>query len=227
MKLRVFHGGDGDCLLLTTSDDGHRMLVDGGRKGSYEDNTRRALGSLRGDDKKLDVVCVSHIDNDHISGILRLVEDEVDWRVFDFVKASDLGAKEPKAPRPPVVDAIWHNSLFELVGDDLAPQVASTLATTAGILLGSEEQELKDLGSSFDNLATGEKAAMELSRRISGEQLGIPLNPPAGGALIKRGASGESIPLGDVSLFVLGPSDDDIEKLRVEWKAWIAQSSPR
>ena len=78
MKLRVFHASDGDCLLLSSSDaKPRRILIDGGRKSSFEDHTRAVLGQLREAGGKLHVVCVSHIDDDHISGVLKLVEDEV------------------------------------------------------------------------------------------------------------------------------------------------------
>ena len=35
----------------------------------------------------LELVYVSHIDNDHISGVLQLLEDEAEWRVFDLHQA--------------------------------------------------------------------------------------------------------------------------------------------
>jgi hypothetical protein len=172
----------------------------------------------------LDVVCVSHIDNDHISGIVQLVEDEVEWRKSEFQKAGDADARPPSIPRPPKIGEVWHNALFWLVGEALAPQVESALATSAGLLAGSDDEDVVDLASRYENLATGEKAAMELSRRISGEQLAIALNPPADGDLMKRGAPGETIQVGNMRLFVLGPSDDDLEALRVEWKTWVDEN---
>jgi hypothetical protein len=65
---------------------------------------------------------------------------------------------------------------------------------------------------------------MELSRRISAEQLAIPLNPPAGGELMVRGAPGETLPLGDIRLYVLGPSQEDLEALRTTWKKWLDEN---
>ena len=123
MKLHAFHAGDGDCLLLSSSDDSgaeHHMLVDGGRSGDFQDNARDFVYAL----PRLDVVCVSHIDEDHIAGVLRLMEDEVAWRVFDFAKATfEAGdgpePDEPDFPRPPAIGEIWHNALFELVGEEL------------------------------------------------------------------------------------------------------------
>ena len=72
MKIKMFHVGDGDCLLLSSGTK--NMLIDGGRKGAFRDNVSAELSQL----SKLDIVCVSHIDDDHISGILSLIEDEVE-----------------------------------------------------------------------------------------------------------------------------------------------------
>ena len=79
MKLNVFQSGSGDCLLLS-SDDGHHILVDGGFNKNYTENVRDNLQGITGG--SLDLVCVSHIDSDHISGILKMLDQEVDWRVF-------------------------------------------------------------------------------------------------------------------------------------------------
>ena len=46
MRLEVFHAADGDCLLLS-SGDGHHVLVDGGRAGTFADNTQPRLQELK------------------------------------------------------------------------------------------------------------------------------------------------------------------------------------
>ena len=230
MKITAFHAADGDCLLLASSGSPvRRMLVDGGRKGSYEDNTRKFLGQLQANDDKLDVVCVSHIDDDHISGILRLVEDEVEWRAFEFLKTRVPTATPPSIARPPEIGEVWHNGLFRLVGDEIGAEPEIVLSSVATLLAGSPREDLRDRASELDDLATGEISSMELSRRLSTEQLGIALNPRTGGKLIKRSASGppgpgEQVTLGSLKIFLLGPSDDDIEKLRVEWQTFLSES---
>lgn len=225
MRVRFFHAGDGDCGLVSGGDlDGgggpqHHVLVDGGRKTSFAANARDAIAALPG----LDAVCVSHIDEDHIAGILGLVDDEVAWRVHAFRDAAGMPTTEPGFPRPPSISEIWHNGLFALVGDDLAPQVEGALEATAGLFAGSPDARLRELAGRISNLATGERSAMELSRRISDRQLGIPQNRPVG-ALMTRDSAGE-FDIGDLHFVTLGPSDDDIERLRGEWTSWIADNA--
>lgn len=236
MKITAFHAGDGDCLLLSSGDDpAHHILVDGGRKGAFDKDARKLLGKMREDEQELDVIYVSHIDNDHISGVLRVMEDEVEWRVHEFRKAQaeaagDPAPRKPRRPRPPEVGEIWHNGLFVLVGEDAAPEVEAVLAATASVLVGSPNARLADLGSQLQDLATGEESSMELSRRISDQQLGIPLNPRSDGPIMKRGAEGddraeENFSIGGLEFFLLGPSDDDLEALRDEWQKWIDKNN--
>lgn len=230
MKLTVFHAADGDCLLLASRGRRPRhLLIDGGRKDSYGRNTRDVLGRLRAAGRKLDVVCVSHIDDDHISGVLQLVEDEVEWRAFEFRRTIRPDTREPRVSRPPVIGEVWHNGLFKLVGDDVGVVVEPVLSTVATMLAGSPRSDRRDLAFELDNLAHGEASSMELTRRLSDRQLKIPLNPRTGGALVKRAtsgppAAGEHVTLGSLEISLLGPSQDDIDKLRVDWKKWLRES---
>src|SRR5687768_4313221 len=100
MKLEVFPSNKGDCLLLTSS-KGVQILVDGGMKSSFKEHVAGALSKL----KALDLVYVSHIDEDHISGVLQLLDDLVAWEVHDHINKTrgDTTHKAPKVPRPPPV----------------------------------------------------------------------------------------------------------------------------
>ncbi len=229
MRIEAFHAGDGDCLLLSSPDPKnggeHHVLVDGGRSTHFQDNARDRIYGL----DRLDVVCVSHIDEDHIAGVLRILEDEVAWRVFDFEQSAfDAGEgpkpKKPGFPRPPVIAEIWHNALFELVGDDLEVEAQGALTASAGILTGSSSEELRDLASRMDNLATGERSALELSRRMSDRQLGIPRNRPLDQVML-RGENEDDLTVGSLRLRILGPSRADIERLRATWSDWIEKNA--
>ena len=82
MKIRIFQSDQGDCLLISSKES--NILVDGGMASSYTEHVAPMLAKMRDKGEVLDLVCVSHIDQDHISGILKMIEDEVDWRVYDF-----------------------------------------------------------------------------------------------------------------------------------------------
>ena len=60
---------DGDAILITTED--FVMLIDGGGKSTYS-RLKQHLESLQ---RPIDLVVLTHIDEDHIFGLLRLFED--------------------------------------------------------------------------------------------------------------------------------------------------------
>ena len=78
MRLTAFQSGKGDCLLLTNTAGTARMLVDGGMPASYSASCRprRSASCARARRRTLDLVYVSHIDQDHIGGVLRMLDDE-------------------------------------------------------------------------------------------------------------------------------------------------------
>jgi beta-lactamase superfamily II metal-dependent hydrolase len=134
MKLTVFHSNKGDCLLLEgDGSKGSRMLIDGGMRDSYQKHVAPLLGDLRKKDKRINVVYVSHIDQDHISGVLQLLDDHVAWKVHDHLIKSGENPDhpEPNSPRPPAIDHIWHNAFHELLKDNKGPIGDLLAASTA------------------------------------------------------------------------------------------------
>src|SRR5262245_22669005 len=114
MKLTIFQSDMGDCLLLESS-NGRRILCDGGMASSMERFVRDELGALRKANKKIDFVYISHVDNDHITGVLRLLQDELEWRIFDHNQVTGGRKKKPAFPRPPKIGGIWHNGFRDSI----------------------------------------------------------------------------------------------------------------
>ena len=75
--LEALQGNDGDCLLLhygSTADQTNPVLIDGGSRGVYQSVLKPRLDSLRGQSSlDLRMVLVSHIDADHITGVIDLL----------------------------------------------------------------------------------------------------------------------------------------------------------
>ncbi|MDT4897251.1 MAG: hypothetical protein QOH25_2328 [Acidobacteriota bacterium] len=220
MKLTVFQSDKGDCLLLTAS-DGRKMLVDGGMSRAYSEHVAPALGQLRKDKQTIDVVYVSHIDQDHISGILKMMDDEVEWRIHDYqVSTGNKHKKEPDVPRPPKVKEIWHNAFHEQLGKNTG-EIEEMLAASAAILSGSGVDAVKELASAQNELVTSITEAIKLTRRVSPEQLGIKLNRPASGKLMLRRSDSKPIKLGGMKFSIIGPSATDLANMRKDWNDWL------
>ena len=87
MHLTAFQSGKGDCLLLSNTAGTTRILVDGGMPAAYSTHVAPALGKLRAAKKTLDLVYVSHIDQDHIGGVLQACSTtRSTWRVHEHQK---------------------------------------------------------------------------------------------------------------------------------------------
>jgi beta-lactamase superfamily II metal-dependent hydrolase len=220
MKLQVFQSGKGDCLLLTSA-DGHHMLVDGGMPAAYAEHVAPAMGDLEAAGEHLDLVYVSHIDQDHVGGILRFFDDAVAWRVFDFQTANgNASFPAPERPRPPTVRKVWHNAFAEQIGRN-AGAIGNLLAASAAALSAAEEEELTAASVRHADLATSVNEAIRLSRRLDADQLGIPTNPDFGGRLAFVRTDVQTIALGSVRLTVIGPFAADLRTLRKCWNQWL------
>lgn len=220
MKLTVFQAGKGDCLLLESKDD-KRVLIDGGMRAAYKEHVAPALGELEQKGKALDLVYVSHIDRDHISGVLQLMDDLVAWRVFDFQqKSGNTRAKQPKATRPPRVRDLWHNPFHEAVSKNTGP-IEDMLATHAALLQERRASWALEQAPLQRELATSIAEGIELSRRVRPEQLDIAVNRHFDGKLALVRADGQPIAIGTLTMSVIGPFREDLEALRAEWNTWL------
>jgi beta-lactamase superfamily II metal-dependent hydrolase len=76
IRLTMLPAQDGDCLLLEYGEDAgtRHLLIDGGRAGTYPDIVP-TLNALARDNHHLDLLVVTHVDQDHILGVLGLFND--------------------------------------------------------------------------------------------------------------------------------------------------------
>lgn len=223
MQLRTFKATDGDCLLLS-SVDGRHMLVDGGRGESFRQHAAQSVSACG----TLDLLCVSHIDADHITGVLELLDHEVDWRVhLDEKNNPPAGRRpfpKPSVPQPPKILEVWHNGFGDQL-DTLAGDVRSMLSLAAASQLSLGESDAIPRHLYLADLALGEKQAITLTHRLGPDQLGIKLNHHFGGKLILADAPNPVFNLGTTTLTVIGPFEEDVKALREQWKKWLRDNA--
>ncbi|HET7216741.1 MAG TPA: MBL fold metallo-hydrolase [Vicinamibacterales bacterium] len=222
MRLTAFQSDKGDCLLLTDTAGTRHILVDGGMSVSYNAHVAAAMGKLAATKKALDVVYVSHIDQDHIGGVLKMLDDEAAWRVHEFQKNKNKNkkSKPPTVPRPPKVREIWHNAFHEQLKKNAGP-IEEALAAVAPILAGSDLDKIRDEALRQSELITSIGEAIRVSRRVSDNQLNIPLNPRSDGKLMMLRKDQKPIKLGDLTITVIGPTAAHLEQLQEEWNTWL------
>jgi len=224
VKLEMFQSGKGDCLLLETKDGHHRMLIDGGVRESYLDHVAPAMGVLRDNTKHLDIVCISHIDQDHIAGVLQMFDDEAAWRVHHHqLQHANLTHTAPSSPRPAEIDSVFHNSFHDQIGKNCGA-VEAMLAATAGMLSVADHPWLIQVADERRELASSIPQALKVSQRINPGQQNVPLNPQFDGALMLVRDESAVIELGSITLKVIGPFPEDLNRLRKDWNAWLERN---
>ena len=108
-SLEALEAKKGDALLLHYGKDADPKLIviDGGPAGVYAGSLKPRLDEIKKERSPHDplairLVMVSHIDDDHINGILQMVK-----------KLADL--KEQNKPLPYDITTLWHNSFDDLL----------------------------------------------------------------------------------------------------------------
>jgi len=204
MKLHVIQAEYGDCLLLTSENGKNTttVLIDGGPYQTFEKHLKPTLQKLP-KNGKLDLVVLSHIDNDHIIGLVDLFEqikDEREHRSKELVKIAKL----------------WHNSFNDLLQIDEDP---NTFFKNSFLSLNfaSEDEKKKMENSITSIIMTGFQQAADLSSLA--KSLKVPVNPEFD-KLILTDNSPKIIKLNDITFHILGPSEKNLEKLRKEWRNW-------
>lgn len=232
MKLTIYQSDKGDCLLLEAK-TGELMLCDGGMAPSMRNYVRHELTKLRNKGRELEFAYISHIDNDHISGVLQLLEDEVEWRVYDHHQASGDPIAKPKVPRPPIIKGILHNGFRDLITANDKPiaslfaakAIENMLGAMAPSLFGTAVPELVDAAEEMQGIATGVKEAIQVSKLIAPEALDIPINKPPGVAgpsrLLYAGRPGDEFDLGSMKFTLIGPTEKELKNLRDGWNNWL------
>ncbi len=228
MKFIIFRSSKGDCLLISHPDSSTNkqtnILVDGGMSGSFKEWVAPYLhDEIREKGEEIDLLCVSHIDDDHIVGVLTFMEILTQWRVYDYHQSQGNNHfKRPAYPRVPEINAIWHNSFAKTYDLGAAlPRIEQALHEIEQMtVLHLEKDEL--LEEVYHKAASIRKAVV-LSQHIRPELLGIPLNPEYDKKLVKcnqRTISKNIHPVGDMSLTVLGPFTSDLNELKKNWIKW-------
>src|SRR4051794_24527539 len=123
-ELDVVQAAFGDCLIVRygTRTRQRVLVIDGGPFGTFADHLRPALVALAGAGATLDLVVLSHIDNDHVMGLLEMF-GALEKARLEHTSASDTAT-------PAAIKELWHNSFsLSAGGEDIAPRIREALAT--------------------------------------------------------------------------------------------------
>ena len=227
MQLTVFQSGKGDCLLLADTGDKTRILVDGGMPDAYSEHVAPALSALRKKKKKdIDLVYVSHIDQDHIGGILRMLDDEVLWRVHEHqVKSGNRTHPVPSVPRPPKIGGLWHNAFANNCRSRRSRSLKpSPLWRRSCLAPYRRATGHRPHAGRAGFQRRGSDACVTPYWRHATQD---PAEPAGAGQPLMRRKGQKPIKLGLFQITVLAPGAKQLEALRAQWAAWLEKASSK
>lgn len=223
-SLEVCRARKGDCLLLHygTIDRPRLALIDGGPKSVYGPHLKPRLKAIR--DQRglsaqqpllLDLVMISHVDDDHIQGVL------------------DLTRELREAAGVPVVQIrrFWHNSFDNIIDrnpQELTAGVAAqfgaaslegNLPDDAALDVADDEPTLEIARATLKVLASI-KQGVQLRRDI--DALGVPVNSEAGGKLLLAAKDALTLP-GGLRFTIAGPLPPELKKLQNRHDDWLRE----
>lgn len=198
--IEIFPASYGDCFLVSLESENSEpfnILIDGGFESNpYQTTLKSRLISMKGQGKQIDLLIVTHIDTDHINGIVALLRDNENDTIIP-------------------IKEIWFNGYrhfhhWKKATEQLSSDQKRYL--TSIIDKGIPEEE----GISKDNTEIGGKQGLSLTELIVDRK--IPWNTHFQGNAVVTD-SVRTVPLReDIKLTLLTPTTTILDELDKKWR---------
>ncbi|HEX5964599.1 MAG TPA: hypothetical protein VFY51_01660 [Pyrinomonadaceae bacterium] len=208
--LEALQAKHGDSLLLHYGKPNAPKLIviDGGPAGVYNGSLRPRLAEIkesRSPDAPLSIrmLMVSHLDDDHVNGVLAFLDDLVE-------------KQNNNEELPYDIVTLWNNTFDDIIGndsDELLDALSSAIKSPGSGKAASAGTPLSREGGAI-------AASVPQGRNVrnNANLLAIGINDPFGGLVATRAKGKKTVPIGDGLKFtVLGPVEERVEKLQAEW----------
>src|SRR5262245_23013217 len=193
-RLHAVQAAFGDCLLLEYGTATSRfILIDGGPPDTFRFHLRPVLQQIVQAGASLDLVMLSHVDNDHVVGLL------------DYF--AELRVANSGLPVPP---GLWHNSFARTVDPHgvIQPRLAALITQTrASVMSGSAlaVQGIEEGGT----------------LRTQALALQVPINAGFTGDLVTVDSAPGPRVFDNLTLTVVGPTQANLDALEQKWIDWL------
>lgn len=204
ITLTVVKAKHGDAMLLQHKQT--NILIDGGPPSVYRKFLRKYLKQLKTngtDPAEIDLMMISHIDSDHIAGILDLTDELIE--------------AEEESSRPLVkINEAWHNSFVDTIATQTGASKSAVREKSLEIadIAGSDpiiSNHMLDAKVVLSSVSQGRRLRNDLGR------LKIPLNKAFTNNIVLKENQQEVWKKQGLSLTVIGPGQQQLDKLRKTW----------
>lgn len=205
-NLHVVQARYGDSLILEygTAEAPRYILIDGGPPGVYEDDLRPVLQGIADRGGNLDFMVLSHVDDDHVVGLLDLLAEIQQQR--------DSGAPETIG-----IGEIWHNTFSQTLGGEIEARFQAFMGAAAPVrgAMHAADRTMRDI-------AKGDA----LTHAV--DALEIPINEQFDPSyLVSLGLTHEPVDRENLRLWIVAPNRTNLQNLREEWLEWLEEQEGR
>jgi hypothetical protein len=193
-NLHIIQAAYGDCLLLEYGTNAKRyILIDGGPPDTFRIHLHPVLTQIVNSGGALDLVVLSHVDTDHVTGLLDYLSE---------LRTANHGL--------PVPQGLWHNTFTATVDPNgvIQPRLAGLITPTRANIMsvsGLAVQGIKE-GANLRTIALA---------------LPIPINKGFSGNLISVDNAMGSRTFGSLEIRIVGPTQVNLNELENEWIGWL------
>ena len=189
-KIHFIKAMSGDSFLVELG-EGHCILIDCGYKSTYESELKPLLQRLHHEGCRIDLLVITHMDEDHIGGAIALITENGDRRNPNII----------------AIDKIWFNGIFNLccINDFLSSHLVEKLTE-----LDHEKAEylsskfLRLIGTGDSSVSAKHAEAFEtLCKRYNYD-----INTDSQNGLIMNG---DRIIIGKWQISVLSPGEEEVD----------------
>jgi glyoxylase-like metal-dependent hydrolase (beta-lactamase superfamily II) len=210
--LEALEAKHGDSLLLHygEKDAPKLIIIDGGPKGVFKKTLRPRLEEIKGirspgEPLPVKLVMISHIDDDHIKGILDLTKE-----LLDDVEQD----KDPICN----ITIFWHNSFDDILGNKESGALSAALRDDVKLSSAGDLIFPPDLFKYKEAAAVAASVGQGRELRSNVEQLGLLLNQHFKGLVALKPGGSKPVDIdGMLSLTVVGPSISRLKRLEADW----------
>jgi hypothetical protein len=195
-KIHALQAAFGDSLIVEfgTAEARRFVLIDGGPAGTYTASLRDELDEISAAGGTLDRVILSHVDGDHIVGLLELFSELRQ-------QAAPIAAAE-----------LWHNSFARTIGrnNDIEARFQAMVAGVVGadsIMAGSADE--------LATIPEGNKL------RLDALALALPMNQGFANDLVSLDTSPGVLAWDNLQVTVVGPTTVNLDNLKAQWIKWL------
>lgn len=197
IKIKIMPARMGDCFLISVLDE-HKtnILIDGGYCDTYNDFLKNEILEMHKKNESIDLMVITHIDSDHISGAISLLADNKNTKVN--------------------IGEIWHNSLRHVYKSE---RVSSIIEENDLKILKAIKMKGMKIPEDSDvrkhrKISGVQGTALGAHIRINNYDWNLASN----GKAICKDEIKEPYNINNVKIRLLSPNRERLEKLGNKWK---------